>query len=85
MTTLQDTAQKQLREYIDQIERLEEDKAALHEDIKDKYGEAKSLGFDSKILRKVIRLRKQSADARREEDAILDVYLHALGMLEEDK
>ena len=81
MTTLQASAQKQLRQLVEQIERLEEEKKALAGDIRDKYLEAKGLGFDVKVLRQVVRLRKKSATERNEEDAVLEVYLHALGML----
>ena len=79
--TLQASKQNQLRQMIEQIERLEEEKKALADDIKDKFLEAKAVGFDVKILRQVIRLRKQSQDDRDEQQAVLDTYLHALGML----
>jgi uncharacterized protein (UPF0335 family) len=82
MTTLQAAAQQQLRQMIESIERLEEEKKALSGDIRDKYLEAKGLGFDVKILRQVIRLRKKSQSERQEEEGILEVYLHALGMLD---
>ena len=83
MTTLQESAQKQLLQLIEQIERLEEEKKALAGDIRDKYLEAKGVGFDPKALRKIISLRKKSATDRQEEDAILAVYMHALGMIDE--
>ncbi|MEQ1718846.1 MAG: DUF2312 domain-containing protein [Hyphomicrobium sp.] len=83
MTTLQATAQKQLRQLIEQIERLEEEKKQLASDIRDKFLEAKGVGFDVKALRQVIRLRKKSQDERREEESILEVYMHALGMLDD--
>ncbi|MGH1417298.1 MAG: DUF2312 domain-containing protein [Hyphomicrobiaceae bacterium] len=83
MTTLQDSAQKQLRQYIEQIERLEEEKKALAGDIRDKYLEAKAVGFDVKALRKIVQLRKKSDTERQEEETILEVYMHALGMLDE--
>jgi uncharacterized protein (UPF0335 family) len=83
MTTLQSSAQKQLRQLIEQIERLEEEKKALGGDIRDKFAEAKGLGFDVKVMRKVISLRKKTQTERQEEDSILAVYLHALGMLDE--
>jgi uncharacterized protein (UPF0335 family) len=83
MTTLQSSAQKQLRQLIEQIERLEEEKKALSGDIRDKFAEAKGLGFDVKVMRKVISLRKKTRTEREEEDSILTVYLHALGMLNE--
>ena len=69
-----------LKSFIERIERLEEDKKAIADDIKDVYAEAKGTGFDIKIIRKVVSIRKQDADKRREEDEILDLYLAALGM-----
>ncbi len=83
MTSLQSSAQKQLRQLIEQVERLEEEKKALAGDIRDKFAEAKGLGFDVKAMRKVISLRKKTQADRQEEEAILTVYLHALGMLDE--
>jgi uncharacterized protein (UPF0335 family) len=82
MTTLQVSAQKQLRQLIEQLERLEEEKKALSGDIRDKFAEAKALGFDVKVMRKIISLRKKSQTDRQEEEAILAVYMHALGMLD---
>lgn len=84
MTTLQASTQNQLRQLIEQIERLEEEKKGLSDDIKDKFAEAKAVGFDVKALRQVIRLRKKTKTDREEEDAILEVYLHALGMLDDE-
>ena len=81
MTTLQAAAQNQLRQFVEQIENLEEQKKALSDDIRDKYLEAKGVGFDVKALRQIVRLRKKSRDQRQEEEGILQVYLHALGML----
>jgi uncharacterized protein (UPF0335 family) len=81
MTTLQASAQNQLRQLVEQIERLEEEKKALAADVRDKYLEAKALGFDVKALRQVVRLRKKSQQERQEEETVLEVYLHALGML----
>jgi len=66
--------------FIERIERLEEEKKALSEDIKDVYGEAKGNGFDVKIIRKIVSLRKQDRDKRREEEEILELYLAAIGM-----
>ena len=83
MSTLQASAQNQLRQFVEQIERLEEEKKALADDIRDKFAEAKAVGFDIKALRQVIRLRKKSKTDRQEEEAILDTYLHALGMLDD--
>lgn len=82
MTTLQASAQNQLRQMVESIERLEEEKKALAADIRDKYLEAKGLGFDVKALRQIIRLRKKSQTERQEEEGILEVYMHALGMLD---
>lgn len=81
MTTLQASSQSQLRQFIEQIERLEEEKKALSADIRDKFLEAKAIGFDPKIMKKVISLRKRSSSERQEEDLVLETYLHALGML----
>ncbi len=72
-------AQGQLKAIIDRIERLEADKAAIGEDLKEVFAEAKGNGFDTKILRKVVRWRKQDKAKRQEEEAILDLYLSALG------
>jgi uncharacterized protein (UPF0335 family) len=83
MTTLQAAAQNQLRQFVEQIERLEEEKKALAADIRDKYLEAKAVGFDVKALRQIVRIRKKSQQERQEEESILEVYLHALGMLPE--
>lgn len=81
MTTLQASAQNQLRQFVEQIERLEEEKKAIAGDIRDKFAEAKALGFDVKALRQIVRLRKKSQTERQEEESILEVYMHALGML----
>jgi uncharacterized protein (UPF0335 family) len=74
-------AKDQLKAVIERIERLEEEKKAIADDIKDVYAEAKANGFDVKALRTIVRLRKQDSDERKEEEAILEVYMHALGML----
>jgi len=71
---------ERLRLLIERIERLEEEKQGIADDIKDVYGEAKAVGFDTKIMRQVIRLRKLRADERREQETILDTYMSALGM-----
>lgn len=76
---LNTTAQGQLKSIIERIERLEEEKKEVSEQIKEVFAEAKGNGFDVKILRKVVRLRKQDRAKRQEEDAILDLYLSALG------
>ncbi len=74
----------QLRSIVERIERLEEEKAAIADDIKEVYGEAKGNGFDVKVLRKIVRLRKVDRAEREEEEAIMDVYMAALGMLPTD-
>lgn len=71
----------QLKSIIERVERLEEDKAAIGCDIKDVYAEAKGNGYDVKALRRIVSLRKQDPDKRAEQEAILDTYMHALGML----
>ncbi len=73
-------AQGQLKALVERIERLEEEKKSIAGDIKEVYAEAKANGFDTKVLRKVISLRKKDAAERQEEEAILDLYLAALGM-----
>jgi uncharacterized protein (UPF0335 family) len=75
------TAQGRLKTLVERIERLEEDKAAVSGDIKEVFAEAKGEGFDTKILRKVVRLRKQDKAKRQEEEALLDLYLSAIGGL----
>jgi len=77
-------AQGQLKSFIERIERLEEEKKAIAADIKEVYAEAKGTGFDTKIMRKVVSLRKKDAAERQEEEAILDLYLSALGMAPAD-
>lgn len=78
---LNTTAQGQLKSFTERIERLEEDKAAVMADLKEVYAEAKGGGFDTKILRKVVRIRKQDRAKRQEEEAVTDLYLSALGEL----
>ena len=73
------TAQGRLRTIIERLERLEEDKQAVMTDMKEVFAEAKGEGYDVKVLRKVIRIRKQDKAKRQEEEAILDLYLSALG------
>ncbi|MDE0537740.1 MAG: DUF2312 domain-containing protein [Rhodospirillales bacterium] len=73
-------AADRLRSFIERIERLEEEKAALGADIREVYSEAKSVGFDSKIIRQVVRLRKLDGSDRREQEELLDLYKTALGM-----
>jgi uncharacterized protein (UPF0335 family) len=73
-------AGERLRSFVERIERLEEEKKALQDDIKEVYAEAKGAGFDVKILRQVIRLRKQDREERQEQEELLEIYLAALGM-----
>lgn len=73
-------ARDQLRSFIERIERLEEEKKTIAEDIKSVYSEAKSTGFDTKTIKKVIAIRKMDAEQRAEEEAVLETYLAALGM-----
>lgn len=74
-------AQAQLRSIIERIERLEEEKKTIADDIKEVYAEAKGNGFDTKTLRKVVTLRKKDQAEREEEEAMLDLYMGALGMI----
>jgi len=74
-------AKEQLKAFVERVERLEEEKKAIADDIRDVYGEAKVNGYDIKALRTVVRLRKQDVNERKEQEAILETYLHALGML----
>lgn len=74
-------AQGQLKALVERIERLEEEKKTIAADIKEVYAEAKGNGFDTKILRKVISLRKKEATEREEEQSMLDLYMAALGMI----
>ena len=73
-------AKEQLKAFVERIERLEEEKNATSDDIRDVYAEAKGTGFDTKALRTIVRLRKLDMDERREQQEVLDTYLHALGM-----
>ncbi len=77
-------AREQLRTIIERIERLEEEKKAIADDIRDVYAEAKANGFDVKTLRKVVSMRKLEAAERQEQEAMLDLYMSALGMLPTD-
>lgn len=73
-------ADARLRSFIERIERLEGEKAELAEDIKEVYGEAKANGYDPKIMRKIVRMRKMDVEKRREEEALIEVYRLAVGM-----
>ncbi|CAA0086897.1 Uncharacterised protein [Starkeya nomas] len=74
-------AKEQLKSFIERVERLEEEKATIAEDIKGVFAEAKGTGFDVTALREILRIRKQDADQRAEHEAIVDLYLQALGMV----
>ncbi len=76
-------AREQLKSIVERIERLEEERKTIGDDIRDVYAEAKANGFDAKVLRQVIRIRKQDLAERQEQDAIRDLYLHARGMIRE--
>lgn len=71
-----------LRAFIERIERLEEEKRAIADDIKEVYAEAKGNGFDAKVMRKIISMRRMDDEKRKEEETVLDLYLNALGMIE---
>ena len=73
---------EQLRLFIERIERLEEDKKGIADDIKDVYAEAKGTGFDAKTMKAIVRLRKMEKAARQEAEALLDVYKTALGLVD---
>jgi uncharacterized protein (UPF0335 family) len=74
-------AKEQLKAFIERIERLEEEKKATSDDIRDVLAEAKGSGYDVKALRVIVRMRKQDTEERREQQAVLETYMHALGML----
>ena len=74
-------AKDQLKAFVERIERLEEEKKAIADDIRDVYAEAKGNGYDVKAMRAVVRLRKQDKDERAEYEAVLETYMHALGMI----
>lgn len=78
MTQAGGVAGDHLRSFIERIERLETEKKAIAEDIKEVYAEAKSVGFDTKVMRKVIAIRKMDTEDRQELEALLDIYLHAI-------
>ena len=73
-------AADELKQFIERIERLEEEKSGIAEDIKEVFAELKGRGFDAKIIRQIIRIRKQDSAERQEQEAILELYMNALGM-----
>jgi uncharacterized protein (UPF0335 family) len=80
MATTANFAKGQLKSFVERIEKLEEEKKALSEDIREVYGEAKGVGFDVKALRTVVRLRMQDGEERKEHEALVDLYRDALGL-----
>lgn len=80
MTSVRGVSADRLRSFVERIERLEEEKAALAGDVREVYSEAKGAGYNVKVMRQVMRLRKLDKDARAEQEAILETYLRALGM-----
>ncbi len=74
------SADDRLRLLIERVERLEEEKKGIADDVKDVYGEAKAVGYDPKIMRKIVALRKMKPDDRREQQLILETYANALGL-----
>ena len=80
MTDVGGIGAEQLRSYIERIERLEEEKAALAADIREVYAEARGNGFDPKIMRQIVKLRKMDSAEQQEMEALIDTYKHALGM-----
>jgi len=75
-------AKDHLKAFVERVERLEEEKKAIADDVRDVYAEAKANGFDIKALRTVVKLRKLDVNERKEQEAVLETYMHALGMLE---
>lgn len=74
-------ADEQLRLFIERVERLEEEKKGIAEDIRDVYSEAKSQGYDANIMRQIIKIRKMNPDDRKEQEAVLETYMIALGLM----
>lgn len=77
--SLTQSAQEKLRQLVARIEKLEEEKKSIADDVKESYAEAKSMGFDAKVLRQVIRIRKTPRQEREEQEQVRDLYMHALG------
>jgi uncharacterized protein (UPF0335 family) len=74
-------AKEQLKAFIERIERLEEEKKTISDDIRDVYAEIKAVGYDVKAIRTIVRMRRQDVDSRKEAETILETYMHALGMI----
>jgi uncharacterized protein (UPF0335 family) len=77
--SLTQSAQEKLRQLVARIEKLEEEKKSIADDVKETYAEAKGMGYDTKVLRQVIRIRKQDRQEREEQEQVRELYLHALG------
>jgi uncharacterized protein (UPF0335 family) len=75
-------AKDRLKAFVERVEKLEEEKKAISDDVRDVYAEAKASGYDTKALRTVVKLRKLDINERKEQEAVLETYMHALGMLE---
>ena len=84
MPNIDSAAKDALLQFIEKIERLEEDKGEIQEGIKSVFAEARMRGFDVKIIRQILRLRKMNSRERQEQEALLDLYKNALGMLEDE-
>lgn len=82
METVDQSTAQRLRQFIERIERLEEDKAAIAQDIREVFAESRDAGFDIKIMRQVLKLRKMNTDERNELEHLLDTYMHALELSE---
>jgi uncharacterized protein (UPF0335 family) len=77
--SLTKTAKEKLRQLVARIEKLEEERKSIADDVKETYAEARSMGFDAKVLRQVVKLRKQDRQEREEQEQVRELYLHALG------
>jgi uncharacterized protein (UPF0335 family) len=82
METVDQSTAQHLRQFIERIERLEEDKEAISQDVREVFAEAKGAGFDVKVMRQVLKLRKMNTDERSELEHLLDTYMHALDLAE---
>lgn len=80
MESMDNSAAEELRSFVERIERLEEEKSNIGSDIKDVYGQAKSRGYDTKIIRKIVALRKKEPHEREEEEQLLELYRQAIGV-----
>ena len=80
MATIGNITGDHLKQFIERIERLEEEKSTMAQDIREVYAEAKTHGFDAKTMRKIVGLRKLNPDERNEQEELLDLYMHAIGM-----